>query len=116
VKWRDGVWSVSVPSPQNGLDIGSRYNDEVASEFAHVSRSLGLYLNTLLTLCQASESRKSSKSKTYEGNHAADEFRDPVQTISSYDFFVGEFGTEREVSESQEVDVFVIGVVSLNET
>jgi hypothetical protein len=78
--------------------------------------SLGQHLNTLHTLCQASESPKSSKNWTYEGNHAADEFRDSVQTISSQNFFVGEFGTEREVSESQEVDIFMIGVVSLDKT
>lgn len=53
---------------------------------------------------------------TYEGHNAADKLSDPVQTLSPDDFFVGEFGTEREVSESQEVDVFVVGVVSLNET
>lgn len=53
---------------------------------------------------------------TYEGNHAADQFGDSIQTISPYDLFIRELGTEREVSESQEVDVLVVRVISLNET
>lgn len=50
--------------------------------------------------CQSVAGNEVLESVTYKWDHTADEFCYTVQTMSSHDFFVGQFSTEREVPES----------------